>query len=89
MSKKIIVEFSGYMEVDLERTMFVRLSDSPAREFITGSQWLALDEEYKDEYCLFDMEHALNDAHEVGWNHADTIVQDNNGIELYSERTYS
>ena len=89
MSKKIIVEFSGYMQIDLERTMFVRFSDSDAREFITGSQWLALDDEYKDEYCIFDMEHALDDAHEVGWNHADTIVQDDKGVELYADRTYS
>ena len=86
---KVIVEFSGYMQIDLERTMFVRMWESPAREFITGSQWLALDDEYKDEYCIFDMEHALDDAHEVGWNHADTIVQDDEGIELYSDRTYS
>ena len=86
---KVIVEFSGYMEVDLERTMFVRLTDSDAREFITANQWMALDPEYKDEYCIFDMEHALSDAWEVGWNHADTIVQDAEGREIYSGRTYS
>jgi len=86
---KIIVEFSGYMSIDLERTMFMRLSESPAREFLTAKQWLALDEEYKDEYVIFDMEHAIDDASEVGWNHCDTIVEDDNGIELYSNRTYS
>jgi hypothetical protein len=86
---KIVVEFSGYMHINLERTMFVRLSDSPAREFLTAKQWLALDDEYKDEYTIFDMEHAMDDAYEVGWNHCDTMVTDDIGVVLYSDRTYS
>ena len=86
---KIVVEFSGYMHVDPNRTMFVRFDGGDGREFITGKQWLALDDEYKDEYAIFDMEHAMNDADEVGWNHCDTMVTDDIGVVLYSDRTYS
>lgn len=86
---KVVVEFSGYMEIDLDRTMFVRFSDSPAREFITARQWVALDPEYKGEYSIFDMEHAMNDANEVGWNHCTPYIQDAEGCEIYSDRTYS
>jgi hypothetical protein len=35
------------------------------------------------------MEHAMNDADEVGWNHCDTMVTDDRGVVLYSDRTYS
>jgi len=86
---KVVVEFSGYMVVN-DNAMFIRVSDGvDSRSFITAKQWLALDDEYKDEYTLFSHEHAMFDAEEVGWNHSDILVQDEDGKEVYSDRTYS
>ena len=86
---KVVVEFSGYMVLD-DNTMFMRVSDGvDSRSFITAKQWLALDDEYKDEYVIHSMEHAMSDAQELGWNHSDILAQDENGEEVYSDRTFS
>ena len=55
MSKTIIVEFSGYLEIDLDRTMFVRWDNS--RDLITARQWMDIGE--KDKYHVVDMKNAL------------------------------
>ena len=87
MAEKIVVEFSGYMVLD-DNTMFMRVSDSvDPRSFITAKQWLALDDEYKNEYAIHSMEHAMSDAQELGWNHSDIIVEDES-VKVYSTRTY-
>ena len=89
MAEKIVVEFSGYMVLD-DNTMFMRVSDSvESRSFITAKQWLALDDEYKDEYAIHSMKHAMSDAQELGWNHSDIVVQDENGRVVYSDETFS
>jgi len=89
MAGKVVVEFSGYMVLD-DNTIFMRLYEGVASSsFITAKQWLALDNEYKDEYVIYSMEHAMSDAQELGWNHSDILVEDENGEEVYSDRTYS
>ena len=89
MAGKVVVEFSGYMVLD-DSTIFMRLYEGVASSsFITAKQWLALDDKYKDEYVIHSMEHAMSDAQELGWNHSDILVEDENGEEVYSDRTYS
>lgn len=61
MAEKIIVSFSGWCEVNLDRVVFVYLGmDESVKKYINGHEWLALtpteDEgtigPYRDDYTL-------------------------------------
>ena len=61
MAEKIIVSFSGWCEVNLDRVVFVYLGmDESVKKYINGHEWLALTEcedegtigPYRDDYIL-------------------------------------
>ena len=61
MAEKIIVTFSGWCEVNLDRVVFVYIGmDESVKKYINGHEWLALTEcedegtigPYRDDYCL-------------------------------------
>ena len=61
MAEKIIVSFSGWCEVNLDRVVFVYIGmDKNVKEYISGREWLLLTEcedegtigPYRDDYML-------------------------------------
>lgn len=61
MAEKIIVSFSGWCEVNLDRVVFVYIGmDERVKKYINGHEWLALTQTeddgtigpYRDDYIL-------------------------------------
>ena len=77
MSKKIIVSYSGWCEIDPEDVKFQRIwnNDEAAGEtIITGKEWLKLDEE--DKYCNYILESAVDvirDCTDGEWTELEVI----------------
>ena len=83
---KIIVEFSGWVECDSDKVMFVSLINDSV---ITGTEWLELSEDDRDDYIIEDYIEAQKTALDGGYEHLDVIVQNEDGSEVTANRTYS
>jgi len=79
MSKKIIVEFSGWIECDSDKVMFVDLLNDSV---ITGTEWLKLSLDDQDEYILEDCVEAQKTALEGSYEQMDIIIQNEDGTEV-------
>jgi hypothetical protein len=91
MSKKIIVEFSGWIECDSDKVMFVAgwNTDGLPDRVITGTEWLKLSQDEQDEYILEDCVEAQKTALDGSYEHMDIIIHNEDGNEVSANRTYS
>jgi hypothetical protein len=94
MAKKIIVEFSGWVECDSSRVLFQYIGDEHDDDVrrwpvITGNEWLKLSEDEQDDYSLKDCVHAQQTAINGSFIDVQVIVEDENGSEVTANRTYS
>jgi len=94
MSKKIIVEFSGWVECDSSRVFFQYIGDEhddgvTRWPLITGNEWLKLSQDEQDDYMIEDYIEAQRTALDGGYEHLDVIVQNEDGSEVTANRTYS
>ena len=89
MSKKIIVEFSGWVECDSDKVIFQSLSEDNSRQLITGAEWLKLSQDEQDDYILEDCTEAQKTALDGSLEYLDVIVQNEDGSEVSANRTYS
>ena len=83
---KIIVEFSGWVECDSDKVMFVSMLDDSG---ITGTEWLKLSQDDQDNYILEDCIEAQRTALDGSLEHLDVIMVDEKGREVSANRTYS
>jgi len=83
---KIIVEFSGWVECDSDKVMFVSMLDDSG---ITGTEWLKLSQDDQDNYILEDCIEAQRTALDGSLEYLDVIVQNEDGSEVSANRTYS
>jgi len=86
MSNKIIVEFSGWVECDSDKVMFVSMLDDSG---ITGTEWMKLSPEEQDDYILEDCIEAQRTALDGSYEYLDVIMVDEEGREVSTNRTYS
>lgn len=86
MAKKIIVEFSGWVECDSDTVKFVSLLTD---DVITGTEWLKLSQDEQDDYILEDCIEAQKTALDGSYEHMDIIIQNEDGSEVTANRTYS
>ena len=77
MSKKIIVEFSGWVECDSDKVKFLKLMTD---DVITGTEWLKLSQDEQDDYMLEDCIEAQRTALDGSYEHLDVIMV--NGMVL-------
>jgi hypothetical protein len=94
MSKKIIVEFSGWVECDSSRVFFQYIGDEhddgvTRWPLITGNEWLKLSQDEQDDYMLEDCIEAQRTALDGSYEHLDVIVVNKDGTEVTANRTYS
>jgi hypothetical protein len=90
MSKKIIVEFSGWIECDSDKVMFVAGWDTPGLpDLITGTEWLKLSQDEQDKYILEDCVEAQKTALDGSYEQMDVIIVNEDGTEVSANRTYS
>jgi hypothetical protein len=90
MSNRIIVEFSGWAECNSDEVKFQYIgNDADDGPVITGTEWLKLSEDDRDNYILEDFVHAQETALDSSLEHLDVIVADENGNEVTASRTYS
>ena len=83
---KIIVEFSAWVECDSDKVMFVSLLTD---DVITGTEWLKLSEDDRDNYILEDCIEAQKTALDGSYEHMDIIIQNEDGSEAIAYRTLS
>jgi hypothetical protein len=83
---KIIVEFSGWVECDSDKVKFLKLVTD---DVITGTEWLGLSEDDRDDYIMEDYIEAQKTALDGGYEHLDIIIQNEDGSEVTANRTYS
>ena len=87
---KIIVEFSGWVECDSDKVKFQYISnDDDQCTVITGTEWLKLPKDDRDDYVLEDCVHAQETALDGSLEYLDVIVQNEDGSEVSANRTYS
>lgn len=86
---KIIVEFSGWVECDIDKVIFQSLSEDNSRQLITGAEWLKLSQDEQDDYILEDCTEAQRTALDGSLEHLDVIVVNEDGTEVTANRTYS
>ena len=90
MAKKIIAEFSGWVECDIDKLKFQYISnDDDQCTVITGTEWLKLSEDEQDDYILEDCIEAQKTALDGSLEFLDVIVVNENGTEVTASRTYS
>jgi len=90
MSNKIIVEFSGWVECDSDKVKFQYISnDDDQCTVITGTEWLKLSEDDRDDYILEDCIEAQKTSVDGSYEHMDVIIVDENHNEVTSIRTHS
>ena len=94
MSKKIIVEFSGWVECDSSRVFFEYIGDEDDDDVrrwpvITGNEWLKLSQDEQDDYTLENFVHAQETALDGSLEYLDVIVVNEDGTEVTANRTYS
>jgi len=83
---KIIVEFSGWVECDSDKVMFVSLLTG---DVITGTEWLKLSQDEQDDYIPEDCIEAQRTALDGSLEYLDVIIQNEDGSEVSANRTYS
>ena len=71
MSKKIIVEFSGWVECDSDKVKFLKLLTD---DVINGTEWLKLSQDEQDDYILEDCIEAQKTALDGSYEHLDVII---------------
>ena len=80
MSKKIIIGFAGWVEADPESIRFQWIGDYKDNEshagIITGTEYLKLDEDERDDYILEDLGVAYRDAFDGELNECDVEVEE-------------
>ena len=86
MAEKIIVEFSGWVECDSDKVMFLNLINDSV---ITGTEWLKLSEDEQDDYILEDCIEAQKTSLDGSYEHIDVIMVNEDGTEVTASRTYS
>jgi hypothetical protein len=87
---KIIVEFSGWVECDSDKVMFEYIgSEDNSRQLITGTEWLKLSEDDRDDYILEDCIEAQKTSVDGSYEHIDVIIVDENHNEVTAIRTHS
>jgi hypothetical protein len=91
---KIIVEFSGWVECDSDKVMFQYIGPEQyglmsTGGSITGTEWLKLSEDDRDNYMIEDYIEAQRTALDGGYEHLDVIIQNEDGSEVTASRTYS
>ena len=90
MSNRIIVEFSGWVECDSDKVKFQYISnDDDQCTVITGTEWLKLSEDDRDDYMLEDCIEAQKTSVDGSYEHMDVIIVDENHNEVTSIRTHS
>ena len=90
MSNRIIVEFSGWVECDSDKVKFQYISnDDDQCTVITGTEWLKLSEDDRDDYILEDCIEAQKTSVDGSYEHMDVIIVDENHNEVTSIRTHS
>ena len=90
MSNKIIVEFSGWVECDSDKVKFQYISnDDDQCTVITGTEWLKLSEDDRDNYMLEDCIEAQKTSVDGSYEHMDVIIVDENHNEVTAIRTHS
>ena len=72
----ILVEFGGWIRVTPEKVSFVKIGTQDGRndwlpDAINGEQWLALDEDDRDDYILEDLVGLHRHAHDSDFEHID------------------
>jgi len=83
---KIIVEFSGWIECNSDQVKFLKLVTD---EVITGTEWLELSEDDRDNYVMHDYIEAQETALDGDYEHLAVIVQNEDGSEVTAYGTYS
>jgi len=86
MTKKIIVEFSGWVECDSDKVKFLKLMTD---DVITGTEWLKLSQDEQADYMLEDCIEAQRTALDGSYEHLDVIMANEDGTEVTANRTYS
>ena len=80
MSKKIIIGFAGWVEADPESIRFQWIGDYKDNEshagIITGTEYLKLDEDERDDYILEVLGVAYRDAFDGELNECDVVVEE-------------
>jgi len=90
MSNRIIVEFSGWVEWDSDKVKFQYISnDDDQCTVITGTEWLKLSEDDRDDYILEDCIEAQKTSVDGSYEHMDVIIVDENHNEVTAIRTHS
>jgi len=83
---KIIVEFSGWIECNSDQVKFLKLVTD---EVITGTEWLELSEDDRDNYVMHDYIEAQETALDGDYEHLAVIVQNEDGSEVTAYGTDS
>ena len=74
---KIIIGFSGWVEADPESIRFQYIGEMAAAEaLISGTDYLKLDEDERDNYILEDLGVAYRDAFDGELNECDVNVEE-------------
>ena len=94
MSNRIIVEFSGWVECDSDKVKFEYIGPEQyglmsTGGSITGTEWLKLSEDDRDNYLLEDCTEAQKTALDGSLEHCDVIIVDDNNNEVTAIRTHS
>ena len=74
---KIIVSCAGWCEADPDKVRFQSLRDDDTQDmYITGREWLSLDEEARDGFILESVASAFVTALDGEYDHVDIEVED-------------
>jgi len=74
---KIIVSVAGWCEADPDKVRFQSLRDDDTQDmYITGREWLSLDEEARDGFILESVASAFVTALDGEYDHVDIEVED-------------
>ena len=83
---KIIVEFGGWVECDSDKVKFLKLATD---DVITGTEWLELSEDDRDDYIMEDYIEAQKTALDGSYEHLALIVKNDDDTEFLAYSTYS
>lgn len=83
---KIIVEFGGWVECDSDKVKFLKLATD---DVITGTEWLELSEDDRDDYIMEDYIEAQKTALDGEYEHLALIVKNDDDTEFLAYSTYS
>jgi len=83
---KIIVEFSGWVECDSDKVQFLKLVTD---DVITGTEWLELSEDDRDDYIMEDYIEAQETALDGEYEHLAVIVKNDDDTKVTAYSTYS